>query len=76
MSLRTEIFEQAETLQRLLSREMEVVERIAAALRSHTWRYVFLAARFSRSERAFTRSVVARPRPPSSRTTSRKGRFV
>lgn len=45
MSLRTEIFEQAETLQRLLSREMEVVERIAAALRSHTWRYVFLAAR-------------------------------
>ena len=32
--------------------------------------------RFSSRERALTRSVVARPRPPASRSTSRNGRFV
>src|SRR5206468_8704592 len=31
---------------------------------------------FSRSERALTRSVVAKPNPPTSRTVSRKGRLV
>lgn len=45
MGLKEEIFEQPETLQRLLETQMEQVERIAAALRQRDVDYVFLAAR-------------------------------
>lgn len=45
MSLHAEIFEQVESLQRLLERQMDAVEYIAKALRQRSWNYVFLAAR-------------------------------
>lgn len=45
MGLYSEILEQPEVLGNLLARQMTEVERIAAALRQHEIRYVFLAAR-------------------------------
>jgi glucosamine--fructose-6-phosphate aminotransferase (isomerizing) len=45
MSLKSEIFEQPETLQRLLDTQMTHVEQIAHAIRRREVDYVFLAAR-------------------------------
>lgn len=45
MTLYTEIFEQAEALERLLARQMGEIERIAAALRQNLPQFIFLAAR-------------------------------
>jgi glucosamine--fructose-6-phosphate aminotransferase (isomerizing) len=45
VSLRSEIFEQPEQLEQLLSRQRSTVEKIAAAIQKQDIRYVFLAAR-------------------------------
>src|SRR5512136_1338862 len=45
MSLQTEILEQPESLARLLESQRTTVEKIAATIRQHDIRWVFLAAR-------------------------------
>jgi glucosamine--fructose-6-phosphate aminotransferase (isomerizing) len=45
MTLHSEIFEQADAVERLLSAQMEVIQEIAGAIRRLSPQYVFLAAR-------------------------------